>query len=44
MDGCDVCQDACAWNVRLSEGLLDDSPDTARDARGERRAHRLALR
>jgi epoxyqueuosine reductase len=30
--GCDVCQDACPWNVKFTEQLPDDSPYAARAA------------
>ena len=29
--GCDVCQDVCPWNVKLSQELADDSPFRARE-------------
>jgi epoxyqueuosine reductase len=40
--GCDICQDACPWNVRFARDLPVDSPYAARDAIAGKDARTLA--
>ena len=40
--GCDVCQDACPWNLKFAEPLPDDSPYAARAALAGKDPRQLA--
>jgi epoxyqueuosine reductase len=40
--GCDVCQDACPWNLKFSDALPDESPYAARAAVARKDPRELA--